>query len=87
MSTIGRFFSSDSSSPFMRRSQLRYLFVIDSEVSTKEAMSEEYCCFWSSFSSSNPSHCPSLPSIVTDDRNSIDVKAHLSFKMIANSMR
>ena len=88
MSTIGRWFiSSDSSSPFMRRSRHRYLFVIDSEVSNKEAMSQEYCCFWSRFSSSNRSHCPSLPSAVIDDRNSIDVKAHLSFKMIANSMR
>ena len=88
MNTIGRWFiSSDSSSPFMRRSRLRCLFVIDAEVSTKEAMSQEYCCFWSSFSNSNPSHCPSLPSIVIDDRNSIDAKAHLCFKMIANSMR
>ena len=54
--TIGRWFiSSDSSSPFMERSRLRYLFTIDSEESIKETMSQEYCCFWSSFSSSNPS--------------------------------
>ena len=71
-STIGRWFiSSDSSSPFMERSRLRYLFTIDLEEPIKETMSH-IAVFGRVLQVLILVHCPSLPSIVIDDRNTFN---------------
>ena len=55
----------------MERSRLRYLFTIDLEESIKETMSR-IAVFGRVLQVLILVHCPSLPSIVIDDRNTFN---------------